>query len=169
MLVAACGLLKEQGHDFECWIIGEGHLHKQLERQIRTLRLEQQVQLLGKRAHHLLNIFYNQADVFVLPCQRLRNGDMDGIPNVLIEAMACGKPVISTAISGIPELIEHEKTGLLVPAGAVNELAQAIIRLMQNKNFASTLGAAARKKVVRDFNINKVAQQIIHANLLYML
>jgi len=83
------------------------------------------------------------------------NGDRDGIPNVLLESMAMGVPVVATAISAIPELVETEKTGLLVQPGHPKQLAEAMIRLLTDTELRASVISAARKRVLQDFD-NKV-------------
>jgi len=161
ILIDACFLLKKKGIPFTCWIVGDGVLQSQMINQIKKLNLNQHIKLKTYQENEQLNILYNQADIFVLPCVQAKNGDMDGIPNVLIEAMATATPVISTSISGIPELIDDEKTGLLIPAGDSDQLAQAIIRLSEDLILRLRLGYAGREKVINHFNIDSVAHTLI--------
>jgi colanic acid/amylovoran biosynthesis glycosyltransferase len=102
----------------------------------------------------------NECTAFVLPCIIAQDGDRDGIPVALIEAMACGVPVISTHISGIPELIESGKDGILVGQRNVCELERAIDSILQNPN-AAEMGENARKKVDRCYNIDKNIPKLI--------
>jgi glycosyltransferase involved in cell wall biosynthesis len=97
-------------------------------------------------------VIYQQATLFTLPCQIVENDDRDGIPNVLVEAMAVGLPVVSTNISGIPELIEHGVSGLLAPQKDARALADAIAELLDSPALRQQLGAAAREKVCRLFD-----------------
>jgi glycosyltransferase involved in cell wall biosynthesis len=96
--------------------------------------------------------FYTRATVFALPCQVVENGDRDGIPNVLVEAMAMELPVVSTEISGIPELIEDGVNGLLIPQRDPEALAQAIGQLLNDRELRQAFGRAAREKVCRSFD-----------------
>jgi glycosyltransferase involved in cell wall biosynthesis len=98
---------------------------------------------------------YQRAHLFVLGCEVTANGDRDGIPNVLLESMAMGVPVAATAISAIPELVETEKTGLLVPPGQPEQLAEAMIRLLTDTELRTRIISAARQRVMQDFD-NKV-------------
>ena len=118
-LLDACRQLAERGMPFRCEIIGEGPQRADLEGAVQDLGLEQHVALLGAQTHEEVIDAYRRAWVFVLPCVVGDDGDRDGIPNVILEAMAMGLPVVSTRHSGIPEVVEHEVTGLLVrPADA---------------------------------------------------
>src|SRR5262249_13622499 len=93
-----------------------------------------------------------QTTIFVLACQIADNGDRDGIPNVLVEAMAMGLPVISTNISGLPELIDHTVNGLLVPQKDAEALADAVAELLEHPMLRRQFGLAAREKICRSFN-----------------
>ncbi len=152
-LIRACQQLVENGVDFQLDIIGEpgdqtGHLVDAIER----LALGQRVRLHEPVAQQELARFYNEADVFVLPCIIVDDGDRDGIPNVMAEAMACGLPVVVSAISGIPELVEHNQNGILVPEKNVEALAAAIEALSLDAPRRSRLGQAARKTVETSFD-----------------
>ncbi len=95
---------------------------------------------------------YQQADLFVLGCEIAANGDRDGIPNVCVESMAMGVPVVATRISAIPELVENGKTGLLVDPGNPEALADAMIQALTDADLRQEMIAAARDRVIRDFN-----------------
>lgn len=147
-LIRACRLLKDQGHDFECRIVGGADKHTEvIKAQISRLELENIVTLQPAVTQEQLRDIYAAGAVFALPCQVLDNGDRDGIPNVLAEAMAMKLPVVSTRISGIPELIEHGVNGLLVPQKDPEALAAAIARLLGDPALGARLGEAARAKV----------------------
>jgi glycosyltransferase involved in cell wall biosynthesis len=100
---------------------------------------------------------YRQADIFVLPCVVARNGSKDITPNALIEAMAMRLPVISTDITGIPEIVSNEETGILVASGDTNALQAAMLRLIENAELRSRLGSAARKAVEQRFDVIRSA------------
>src|SRR5262245_37671102 len=108
VLVAACAILQRRGFNFETVIVGEHGEHEtELRRQIEAHGLQDYVRFTGPMEQSRLYCEYQRSDVFCLPCRVLDNGDRDGLPNVLMEAMACGLPVITTPVSGIPEII-HE-------------------------------------------------------------
>lgn len=161
VLIEACEILKKDNIDFECWIVGSGQLQESLEKQIELANLKRHVKLRGSLSHENLNELYNLADVFVLPSIRTDDGDMDGIPNVLVEAMAAECPVISTYISGIPELIDHEINGLLVSPEKSSLLADAIERIYKNHEFSAALAFNGRMKVLNNYRAVGVAEQLL--------
>lgn len=150
-LISACQLLKARGVKFRCAIVGEGPLRGELESQIRQLGLEGTITLLGAMAHDKLVAFYGQASVFALAPQVMEDGDRDGIPNVLAEAMAAGLPVVSTCVSGIPELVEDDHTGVLVKPKDPVALADAVERLLRDPKKRQSLALAARRKMEDSF------------------
>ena len=114
--------------------------------------MEDYFTFVGPKSHTGVVERYANADAFVLPCQVLDNGDRDGIPNVIQEAMAMGLPVISTTVSGIPEVVENEVSGLLVQEKDPLALAEAIERLMDDPALADRLSDEARRKVAGHFD-----------------
>ncbi|HEY8461757.1 MAG TPA: glycosyltransferase family 4 protein [Blastocatellia bacterium] len=153
VLIEACRLLKERGYRFRCRIIGgPGPCERRVVSLIRELELEDIVTLEPPVTQEELREVYRQATLFVLPCQISDNNDRDGIPNVLVEAMASELPVVSTNISGIPELIEHGVNGLLTPQKDASALADAVAKLLDAPALRRDLGVAAREKVRRLFD-----------------
>ncbi len=151
-LIEACAQLVARQVPFRCEIIGYGPDEAVLRARIVALGLSHCIHLLGKRAQHEVIEAYARATLFVLPCQIGADGDRDGIPNVLLEAMSMQLPVISTPVSGIPEVIEHDRNGLLVPAQDVGALAHAMERLIMNPAQRAALGMRARDTVARQFS-----------------
>lgn len=155
-LVQACRLLKDRGLEFQCRIIGEAEEHLEVIKQlVKTLQLEDLVHLGEAVTQEELRQIYQECTIFSLPCQITRTGDRDGIPNVLVETMAMGIPVVATPISGIPELIEDRVDGLLVPQQNAAALADALAELLANPALRQQLGEAARAKVCRLFDSTK--------------
>jgi glycosyltransferase involved in cell wall biosynthesis len=157
--VEACGLLNRQGLAFEATIIGEDDdvgdnfsVGEDLRRRIARLGLEDRVHMLGQIGQAELYEHYREATLFCLPCRVLENGDRDGIPNVLLEAMSCGVPVVSTPVSGIPELVEDGTNGLLVPQDDPKALAATLRRLHEDPDLVSRLGHAGRATVRERFD-----------------
>jgi len=159
-LVKALGLLRARGQPFRCLIVGEGPQRGELERAIKEEGLEGLVSLTGTRAQEEVRDLYAQADIFVLPCVVARDGDKDGIPVSLMEAMAMGLAVVSTPLSGIPELVEDGENGLLVKPEDLEALSCALARIMQNPRSLHFLGQKACLKARRDFSIKESAQKL---------
>ena len=160
-LVSACRLLCDRGLPFECAIVGEGPLRAELQAQIDDLGLGDVVRLTGAMAHERLIPFYRQATVFALPPQVTEDGDRDGIPNVLAEAMAARVPVVTTRVSGIPELVEDGRTGLLVDSGDPRALADAMERLLRDPALRKQLAVSAKNKVEHSFECWETARALL--------
>jgi len=167
VLLDALARLRDRGVAFRCTIVGEGPLEGELREQRRRLRLEDRIELPGAYAEDALAAFYREVDVFALACEVEADGDRDGIPNVVVEAMASGLPVVSTNVSGLPECVEHGVTGLLVPERSPEALADAIGELLTNADSARALGRAGRMKVEREFaaerNVRPIAEALREA------
>ncbi|MBO0858598.1 MAG: glycosyltransferase family 4 protein [Chloracidobacterium sp.] len=152
-LIEACRMLKDRGYRFFCQIIGApGPCASQVASLIRDMKLEDIVELRPAITQEELGDVYRQATLFVLPCQIADNNDRDGIPNVLVEAMASGVPVVSTDVSGIPELIDSGVNGLLAPQKDARALADAVARLLDAPDLRRVIGGQAREKVCRLFD-----------------
>jgi glycosyltransferase involved in cell wall biosynthesis len=153
-LVRACALLRRRGFRYTLAIYGSGPQRNQLAGLIGTLGLGDVVLLQGSRTQEELITLYREADVFVLSPHIVESGDRDGIPNVLMEAMSVGLPVVATDVSGIPELIEHDRSGLLVRPRDELALADALERLLDPEDghaLRARLGSGARQRVVEQF------------------
>ena len=152
-LIAACALLKQQGLRFVCAIVGEsGSAEDSLRAQIERMGLADTVQLRGAVTQDRLREIYRGAQVFALPCQIMQDGDRDGFPNVLAEAMAMGVPVVSTAISGIPEMIDDGVHGLLVEPRHPEALAEALRRVLTDTVLHAALARAGRERICERFD-----------------
>jgi glycosyltransferase involved in cell wall biosynthesis len=160
-LIEACQILKEKGYSFHCQIIGEGPLRSKLEQQIRNLSLESHVMLNGALPHERVIEQMKSSTMFVLPCVMGSDGDRDGIPNVILEAMAMQLPVISTNHSGIPEVVIDEVNGLLVPAGDATFLAQAMVRLLDQPELRRQMGKRGRQLVTEKFDARQNASRLL--------
>jgi glycosyltransferase involved in cell wall biosynthesis len=159
-LLRACRFLQDKGHTFRCTIVGEGEERDRLIQQISALGIQDRVVLIGARPLEQVLNMMKEATVLVLPCVVSESGDQDGLPNVLVEALAVGLPAISTTLSGIPELIEHGKTGLLVSPGDSKALASAIKQILGNHDLRDRLARNGLEKVRRNFNIRKNVEVI---------
>lgn len=136
---------------------GYGDLREELGAQAQRLGLSDHVRFPGAISHHDVNRYWNAADVAVVPAIHDRSGNVDGLPNMLLEAMSAGRPVVASRIAGIPQVIDDGVHGLLVPEGDAATLAQAVVRLLDDPVFAATLGAAARARVERELLWSQIA------------
>ena len=159
-LIDACSLLVERGVAFECDIIGEGPLRAALQRRIDSSGLTARVRLLGALSQEEVRRNLSQASVFVLPSVVTARGDRDGIPVALMEAMAVGLPVVSTRVSGIPELVVDGVTGLLTEPGNSSDLADAVARALTEPEAVAVRALDARRKIVQDFDVAKEARKL---------
>ena len=162
-LIDACQCLQQRGYTFECQIVGEGPLRSQLEAQIREAGLIDVVRLCGALPHAEVIEQLREASVFVLPCVLSANGDRDGIPNALLEAMAMQLPVVSTPISGIPEVVSDGVNGLLVQAADAEALATALARLLGDAALRRELGLQGRQTVVEQFDVEWNVRRMLAA------
>lgn len=162
-LIEAVSMLRDRGRRVSCRIIGEGPLRAELAGLIEHHRLGDRVELLGALQHAAVIGHYAAAGIFALPCVVAEDGDRDGIPNAILEGMASGLAVVSTPISGIPEVVRDEATGLLVPPGDAVALADAIERLVSDAELAGELSARARAFVVDAFDVHRNATRLLQA------
>ena len=160
-LIVAAGILRRRGRRFQVEIIGNGPLRQALEAQVMQLGLSDRVKLLGVQTYDMVCLAYQRASIFALPCVVTADGDRDGIPNVLLEAMGSGIPVVSTPVSGIPELIESERDGLFVPPNSPTELADALDRLLTQPELSERLARAAKAKIEAHFSIDRSSTQLL--------
>jgi len=134
-------------------IIGEGDLFDEIKDLIAFLGLTGSITLHGAKSHSEVRTLLDESDVFMLPSVTASDGDQEGIPVALMEAMAAGMPVITTRHSGIPELVEDEVSGYLSPEKDSDKLAESILKLAENPGCWAKLGAAGRVKVENEFNL----------------
>jgi glycosyltransferase involved in cell wall biosynthesis len=160
-LVRACRLLQNRGVRFRCLVYGEGPQRAELEALIRDQGLEGVVELPGGILQDDLIEVYRQAALFALPCQVLENGDRDGLPNVIVEAMAMEIPVVSTEVSGVPELVEDGVNGFLVPPRSPEPLADAIEKLLRDPSLRRRFAAEGRRRVLEEFDIGRSTRRLL--------
>lgn len=153
-LIEACRILAAEGVDFRCTIGGSGPLEGVLRQQALAAGLADRVTLTGQALkQEEIPAFMRGGDLYCLPCVWAEDGDVDGLPQMLMEAMACGLPVISTRLVGIPDLVVDEESGLLVDPGDAAALARALHRLVDDPGLASRLAAAGRRRVCDRFDL----------------
>ncbi len=161
VLLGSASELRDRGLDFELVIAGEpGSESSSIATLIGELGLERNVTLVGPQSQAELLALYRGASVFVLACKIDQDGDRDGIPNVLVEAMASGLPVVSTSVSGIPELIRSGDNGLLVPSEDSHSLADALLRLAKDPALAASLASSGHATVMASFDGDTLAARM---------
>ena len=149
-LIAAADLLAAEFPDVEFQIVGDGPRRAELEALVRSRRLEDRVCFLGHRED--VGRLLSQADIFALPSRS------EAFPNGAIEAMAAGLPVVASACGGLLDLIDHERTGLLIEPGNADALAGALRRLLTNRAVAHQLGEQARARVQQRYSFERMVQ-----------
>jgi glycosyltransferase involved in cell wall biosynthesis len=160
-LVKACAVLDSQGVNFEAAIVGQkGEASSAVRALIAEHGLEDRVRVAPEMTQAELHAQYLQADAFCLPCRISDDGDRDGIPNVLVEAMACSVPVVTTHVSGIPELVADGKNGLVVPPEDHEALADALLRVLKDPSLAGKLGRAGQATVHDRFDGQKLVGRL---------
>jgi glycosyltransferase involved in cell wall biosynthesis len=159
-LVEACAVLDRRGVEFEAHIVGQDDKHgAEIRGRIKERGLDERVRLAGAMGPPELLEQYRKASALCMPC-RLLPDDRDGIPNVLVEAMAAGTPVVATPVSGIPELITDGVNGLLVEPDDPDALADALLRLHRDAMLAERLANAARTTVAERFDGDRLAREL---------
>lgn len=159
-LLEACALVKAAGRRFRLCLYGDGPLRDALEQQRSRLGLDAEVELAGEHVHASVLAALRAADVFALTPYVTADGDRDGIPNVLVEAMATGLPVVSTRAAGVPELVSDGTNGLLAEPRDVPAIATHLVRLLDDVALRRRLGAAARHTVEADFDVDVAALRL---------
>ena len=155
-LLEACDIMKKKGYSFKCCIVGDGEDREILTNKASSLGVDDVVEFLGRKFQDEVSELLGGATIFCLPSIITEEGGREGIPVALMEAMAMELPVVSTNTVGIPELIEHQREGLLVPQKDPVSLGSALEKLLDNKELRIAMGSAARKKVMKDFNIANI-------------
>ena len=156
VLLDALHLLERRGLAAELVIAGEGPDRSRLERRVRELGLEDRVRLAGAVGQDRIRDLYAEAQVFCLP------SFSEGVPVVLMEAMAMGVPVVATRITGVPELVDEGRSGLLVPPGRPDALADSLARVLSaDREQLRTMGAAGRRRVCDEFGYERSAERLL--------
>lgn len=145
----------------EYFIIGDGELRKNIEELTEKLRVKDKVHLLGWKTQEEVLNFMEKADIFILTSITADNGDQEGTPTVLLEAMSSGLPVISTFHSGIPEQVKNGVSGILVPEKNVKKTAEALLTLFKSSQKRMEMGKMGRRIVEEEFDIKKLNKNLL--------
>ena len=156
-LLAALRILQKSGKKIYCKVVGDGPLREDLQRMRSDLK---SVEFLGQLSNAEVIRCLKNCHCFVLPCVMASDGDIDGIPVVLMEAMSLGLPVISTSVSGIPELVEDGVNGILVPEKDPVAIANAIRWIAEHPEQARSMGMSGRQKVLEVFSLQKIVYEL---------
>ena len=154
-LIQACAILKDRGREFECEIIGGGVLREDLDTQVAALGVGDRVHMLGPISRDEVSRRVRRAALMAVPCVVSSNGNRDGLPTVLLETMALGTPCIATAVTGIPEIVHDDRTGLITPQHDPASLADTIERLLDDEPLGERLATNARRLVEQEFDIHR--------------
>ncbi len=144
-LIEACRLLRSSGFSFVCQIVGEGPEHDRLQQTIQEYQLSDTVRLTGALPQTELVEIFSQSSIFVFPAVHDSVGDTDNLPTVLIEAMASSLPIVATRVAGIPEIVQHDENGILVPEKDPAQLADAIRVMAGDPALQERFGRASRR------------------------
>jgi glycosyltransferase involved in cell wall biosynthesis len=161
VLLEALAILGRDHPDLRAEIVGGGDLAGELEEKADALALGGRVRFLGPVPWEEVEAAYGRCSMLVLPCRIAPDGDRDGMPTALTEAAARGLPIVSTDVAGIPELVRHGDTGLLVPPEDAEALAAAISKLLHDPGLADGLGASARSLVAQRFDPNRSLDSLL--------
>lgn len=161
VLIEACRILRNQGITFRCDVVGHGPMRKELERMIRERGVGDVIRLAGARPQEEVARMMAEATLFVLPSIVASDGQMEGIPVALMEAMASARAVVSTTLSGIPELVEHGVSGLLVPPEDAGALALAMRELLEDPQRAKQMGLRGQQKVRAEFMLRDCVAKLL--------
>ena len=160
LLVDAVGRLRDSGVTVDLDLVGDGELHADLAAQIIHLDLQARVRLLGSLPQNEVRAVLTAADVFVAPCVVAADGNADGLPTVILEAMALGVPCVASDVTGIPEVVRDGDTGLLCRAGSVDDLVQAILTLADSQFDTHGMTRRARALVEELFDSARQARRL---------
>lgn len=161
VLVEACAKLKSRGIRFSCETIGDGPLREALEQRVREHDLTNVVSFAGEQSQDYVLRALADCDVFVLASVVDELGASDVFPTVIAEAMTCRKPVVSTTVAGIPELVANNETGLLVSPNDSNSLSRALERLVVDPALRESFGRAGRERIEQHFTIERTIEPLL--------
>jgi len=159
-LVEACRILRDEGVDFHCDIVGKGRLRPFLRDRIKQAGLGDHVVLHGAKSQLEVLEFYHSAHLYVLPCRVGEDGNREGLPVSIVEALACGLPVVSTPITGIPEAVRDGENGFLIPPDDPEELARVLRRIVEDRMLYDSLRSRAREPVATLFDQTRTITEL---------
>lgn len=159
-LIEACGILKNRNVLFDCQIVGAGEEEAALRQLIGESGLEDAVALCGPRPQREIVGLIRGASVLAAPCVVGEDGNRDGLPTVLLEAMALGTACVATDVTGIPEVVRDRETGLLLAPGDTVALADALQSLLADNDLRCRLARRARALIEEEFDIDRNTRQI---------
>jgi glycosyltransferase involved in cell wall biosynthesis len=157
----ALARLRDHGVAFTYTLIGDGDERQPILDLIEALGLSHRTQWLGTLPHDVVREHYRRADLFALGCEVAPDGDRDGIPNVIVESLAMGVPVVATRVSAIPEIIAHEENGLLVAPGRPDQMAFAMTRALGDHDLRGRLIRTGRQRVEKAFDNMALVQELV--------
>ncbi len=160
-LIRACAILRDKNFEFDCVIVGEGPMRSELEDLVASCQLEDRVSLIGALSQEEIISRYQSAWVFALPCVTVDDGRQDGLPNVLMEAMASGLPIITTKCTAQTELIENDKDGILITPHSPEELANAIKMLCEDAGMRNKIIVEARRRIEYCFDSRQTVEPLL--------
>ncbi|MGZ5005633.1 MAG: glycosyltransferase family 4 protein [Chthoniobacterales bacterium] len=161
MLIDACAQLRREEHEFTCEIVGDGPLREKLEQRVLQNSLSGTVFFSGEQSQDYVLRSLAACDIFVLASVVDEDGASDVFPTVIAEAMTCGKPVVSTMVAGIPELVSENKTGLLVKPRDPVALSAALARLICDDTLRAEFGRAGRERIEQHFTIETTIEPLL--------
>lgn len=160
-LIRALSKVREGGTKVTLVIAGSGDLAGELQTLAADLGVKEHVRFPGSVQRGDVPAYFNLADIFALPSVKDQSGNVDGLPNVLLEAMASARPIVASRVAGVPDVIQHGITGLLVEEKNPEELAGAIIQLVDSSRLREQLGQAARARIEAELNWPSIARQFV--------
>lgn len=161
ILLSACALLRDEGLHFRCVIVGDGDERGELEGRRKSLGLEGRVDFMGSLSFEEVQRWYECATLLAVPSVVAPDGSTDGMPTVIIEALARGVPVVGSATAGIPEVIQNGVNGFVVAPGSVRELAGRIRELLSDPDMRRKFALEGRKTAERDFDLDRNVGQLV--------
>lgn len=161
LLLRSVAELTDEGHDVRCVLIGDGDERADLERLADELDIAGHVEFAGALPQHEVAVWLRRAHVMVAPCRIGADGNQDALPTVLLEALGAGLPAVTTPVAGIPEIIEHETEGLIVPCDDVDALTTAVEQLLTDPARHRAMAAAGPRKLATVFDRAQTIQQLV--------